>query len=258
MAQRSQPRSLKAQYQEYVEQEIENYKESIPRHALLAIGDEAARAIAAGQQMALTELLLCEEVDRIIFRRLALPSYRTWCRRQQKLHAEQRKPERWGLPPDDPVVRAVHPMADGCVLLAGGMVEGPALYLAANGCEVTALDREGSAVERVLDAAEQAGLSTRIHAEVGDLRSWVPAQPLTAVLCTSSAFAGLSRTERARAIEVLQSATLDGGVHLVRTIVAGRQAVSLEELRSRYAGWDVSVERGEGAEQTFMARKSVS
>lgn len=252
------PLSLKTQYLLFVEEEIENYKESIPRHALLAIGDEAARTIAAGQQMALTELLLCEEVDRIIFRRLALPSYRTWCRRQQKLDAERRRPETWGLPPDDVVVRVMRPSAEGCVLVAGEAADGSALYLAANGCDVTALDREGATVERVLDAAEQAGLATRIHGEVGDLRNWVPAHPLTAVLCTPSAFAGLSRTERARAIEVLQSATLDGGVHLVRTIVAGRQSVSLEELQARYAGWDVSVEPGTGAERTFLARKAIA
>src|SRR5204863_354103 len=35
-------RSLKHEYELFVEEEIENYKESIPRHALLSIGDEGA------------------------------------------------------------------------------------------------------------------------------------------------------------------------------------------------------------------------
>ena len=251
-------RSLKHEYELYVEQEIENYKESIPRSAILAIGDEAAARLATTPQFALTELVLWEEVDRIIFKRLRLPSYQTWRRRRLKLLAELQRPEHWGLRPDDVVVRAVRSVADGRVLVAGDEVDGQALYLAANGCEVMAIDREEATLERVLIAAEQAGLATRVHGLLGDLRHWVPEQPLTAVLCASSSFVGLSSEERGRVIEVLQSATLDGGVHLVRTIVAGRQVLSLDELRARYAGWDVSVESSIGGEPTFLARKSLS
>jgi hypothetical protein len=58
-------------------------------------------------------------------------------------------------------------------------------------------------------------------------------------------------------IQVLQSATADGGLHLVQTIAAGKRApVSLDELRRRYQGWDVTVE--EGAPNTFLARKALS
>jgi hypothetical protein len=35
-------------------------------------------------------------------------------------------------------------------------------------------------------------------------------------------------------IEVLKSATLDGGVHLVETIVAGQTALTIDELRAQY------------------------
>jgi hypothetical protein len=251
------PRSLKHEYELYVEEEIENYKESIPRSAILAIGDEAAARLQEHAQISLTELLLWEEVDRIIFKRLRLPAYQTWRRRRIKLLAELQRPEHWGLHPDDAVVRAVRQGVEGRVLVAGDAVDGPALYLAANGCEVTALDPQGDALERVMGQAEQAGIATRIHGCVGDLRSWVPEQPLTAVLCATEAFAGLSREERGRVIAVLQSATLDGGVHLVRTIAAGRQALTLDELRTRYAGWDVTVEPG-SAGKTFLARKAIS
>jgi hypothetical protein len=49
-------------------------------------------------------------------------------------------------------------------------------------------------------------------------------------------------------------------VHLVRTIVAGQATgPSLEELRSRYAGWAISVEAETGGAaasgRTFLARK---
>ena len=250
-------RSLKHEYELYLEREIENYKESVPRSVLLSIGDEAVRALADQQQFALTELLLVDEVDKIIFKRLRLPAYTTWRKRRLKLIDELRRPEHWGLSPDDMVVRAVQAVAaDSRVLLAGAEVETPALYLAAHGCDVTAL-AEPDAVQRVLDAAEQAGLGERVHAATLALESWTPDAPLTAVIYSPAAFVGLSSGERARVIQVLQSATADGGLHLVQTIAAGKRTpVSLDELRRRYRGWDVTVE--EGAPNTFMARKALA
>jgi hypothetical protein len=251
-------RSLKYEYELFVEREIENYKESVPRSVLLTIGDEAVRALAAEQQFALTELLVWDEVDKIIFKRLRLPSYATWRKRRIRLMSELRRPEHWGLSPDDVVVRAVQPVApESRVLVAGAPDENRALlYLAAHGCEVTAL-ANGAEVQRVLDAAEAAGLGERIHATTLGLESWTPDAPLTAVIYSPAAFAGLSSAERARVIQVLQSATADGGVHLVQTIAAGKRApVSLHELRRRYVGWDVTVE--EGSANTFMARKAIA
>jgi hypothetical protein len=256
MAQRL-SRSLKHEYELYLEREIENYKESVPRSVLLSIGDDAVRALATQQQFALTELLLVDEVDKIIFKRLRLPAYVTWRKQRIKLLDELRRPEHWGLSPDDVVVRAVRTAsADARVLLAGAQMETPALYLAANGCDVTALSAP-DAVQRVLDAAEEAGLGERVHASAAALDSWTPDAPLTAVIYTPAAFAGLTAAERARVIQVLQSATADGGVHLVQTIVAGKRApVSLEELRRRYRGWDVTVEEGDA--NTFLARKAIA
>src|SRR5206468_5819146 len=94
-------RSLKHEYELFVEREIENYKESVPRSVLLSIGDEAVRALADEQQFALTELLLWDEVDRIIFKRLRLPSYATWRKQRIRLLSELKRPEHWGLSPDD-------------------------------------------------------------------------------------------------------------------------------------------------------------
>jgi hypothetical protein len=250
-------RSLKHEYALYLEREIENYKESVPRSVLLSIGDDAVRALADQQQFALTELLLCDEVDKIIFKRLRLPSYATWRKRRLKLLGELRRPEHWGLSADDAVVRTAQTVAaDARVLVAGAGVETPTLYLAANGCDVTALAK-ADAVQRVMDAAEEVGLGERVHASTVALDSWMPEAPLTAVIYTPAAFSGLSAGERARVIQVLQSATADGGVHLVQTIAAGKRTpVSMEELRRRYEGWDVTVE--EGAANTFLARKAIA
>ena len=256
MAQRP-SRSLKYEYELYLEREIENYKESVPRTVLLTIGDDAVSALAGQQQFALTELLLCDEVDKIIFKRLRLPSYTTWRKRRIKLLAELRRPEHWGLSREDPVVLAVQSVAgDSRVLLAGAQMETPALFLAANGCDVTALSAP-DAVQRVLDAAAEAGLGELVHASAIALDSFTPDAPLTAVIYTPAAFAGLSAAERARVIQVLQSATADGGVHLVQTIAAGKRTpVSLEELRRRYRGWDVTVD--ESAPSSFIARKAIA
>ena len=59
MAQRP-TRSLKHEYELFVEQEIENYKESVPRSVLLSIGDDAVSSLSAAPQFALTEILLCD------------------------------------------------------------------------------------------------------------------------------------------------------------------------------------------------------
>ena len=258
----SQPRSLKHEYELYVEREIENYKDSVPRSALLAIGDEAVRALSAQPQFELTELVLWEEVDRIIKQRLRVPSYATWRRRRLRMLERYRRPEHWGLAPGDALVRAIRPVAEGHVLVAGAeKVEETALYLAANGCEVTAVEQQEDVVERVMTAASAVGLTGLVHGCVADLGHWAPDSPLTAVFCTPSAFDGLDASERDRVIAVLKSATLDGGVHLVETIAAGRSGIdrmSMDELRSHYVGWDISIETGRGPADTFMARKGVS
>ncbi|AHG90152.1 hypothetical protein J421_2615 [Gemmatirosa kalamazoonensis] len=257
----SAPRSLKHEYELFVEREIELYKDTISRTALLSIGDEAVARLREQAQTTLTEMVLWEEVDRIISRRLRLPSYRVWRQRRLKILAEYRRPEHWGLAPTSALARELAQSDGSHVLVAGVDGEGAAMYSAAHGCAVTALAHEPDAVERVMHAAEVAGLSERVRGCVGDLAQWAPDVALRVVVCTPTAFEHLTPSERAAAIELLQSATLDGGVHLVSTLVAGSAALSVEELRARYDGWAVSVERdGGGAASalgtTFLARKS--
>jgi hypothetical protein len=249
-------RSLKHEYELFVEEEIENYKESIPRAALLGIGDEAVAALNKQAQFALTEVILAQEVDRIIFRRLRLPSYQTWRRRRLTLLREMRRPEHWGLQANDLVVRAVRPIGDARVLVAGLDPEAPALYLAANGCEVTAVANEDDVVERVLAAATAAGLGERIHAQRADWSAWAPDAVLDAVIVTSNALRGLNAAQRTRVIKLLQGATADGGVHLLEAAQTQRTVPTLRELESRYEGWSVSLEK-DGRSEMLLARKEI-
>lgn len=255
---RQEPRSLKHEYQLYVEREIEAYKESLPRSVLLSIGDEAVAVLASEEQVALTELLLCARVDIIIMRRLGLAKYKAWRERRLRRLAKYSRPEHWGFEPDAPIVRALECPEESHVLVAGVDSEGSALFLAARGHEVTTVEPQEDAVERVMSAAFDTGITSRVHGCVSDLASYAPVAPLAAVVCTPAAFAGLTAEERARAIQVLKSATRDGGVHLVETIVAGQAALTVDELSEQYAGWQLSVESCRGASQTFLARKLIA
>jgi hypothetical protein len=255
MARRA-PRSLRHEYELFVEEEIENYKESVPRSALLAIGDEAVAQLADQPQLALTELLLCEEVDRIIRGRLRLPGYDSWRRKRVKQLEELRRPERWGLSADDVLVRSVRPVAEAHVLVAGTRSDAPALYLAANGCAVTAVFEEADAVQRVLDAAAAAGLAPRVRGVVQGLSEWRPDAPLDAVICTAASLTGLSNADRGRVIDALQAATLLGGVHYLEATELSSSSVA--SLQKHYRGWQVTVEPGSSAGRTFVAKKLVA
>jgi hypothetical protein len=253
------PRSLKHEYDLYVENEIEVYKDSISRTALLKIGDEAVASLHSQPQFTMSELLLCDEVDRIIRKRLRIPSYATWRKKEIKRLKEQeefRRPEHWGVRPDSALAREVNLPQDARVLVAGPLAASTALYLAAQGCSVTAIDPASDGVP--IKPEEAALMTGRVHKVPVTLTEWAPDEPLSAVICTPAAFAGLSAAERARVIEVLQSATRDGGVHLVDTIIASRGEPSLSELRKSYKGWTISVLDDGTSSRSFVARKAVA
>ena len=93
------PRSLRSEYEEFIEQRIEEYKDGLPRASILGIGDEAVQELARTEQYTLTEVLLQEQVDSIIRRRLRLPSYRRWRERHLALRAA---PRSWWATPTSP------------------------------------------------------------------------------------------------------------------------------------------------------------
>jgi hypothetical protein len=252
------PKSLRHEYSLYLEREIEAYKESVSREHLCGIADFAQKALEGELQLGMRDVLLAAEVDRIIAKRLKIPSFETWRRRRMKNASEPKRPEYWGLRSDTPLAQAINSASlHSRVVVSGARVQGSALYLAANGCQVTAIEPERDVVERVLHAAEEAGLESRVRGLATELREWRPDGPLAAVICTPAAFSGLSASEREKVIAVLQTATADGGVHLVETIVAGQEAISEEELRAQYSGWDVSFVQEPGAAKTFVARKAM-
>lgn len=258
MTQLRQQRSLRHEYDAYLEREVEAYKESVSRPHLLGIAELAHSTIEGELQLGMHDVLLAAEVDRIIARRLKIPTFGAWSRRRSRNASEPKRPEYWGLRSDTPLAHAINPASlTAPVIVSGARVQGSALYLAANGCDVKAIEPEADVVARVLTAASEAGLRSKVTGLTTDLRNWNPDGPVSAVICTPAAFSDLSATERARVIAVLQSATADGGVHLVETIVAGQVALTEEELRGHYKGWEISFVQEPGAARTFVARKAV-
>jgi hypothetical protein len=73
--------SLRRAYADWVEEQIEDYKEAVSRADLLRLADEVVDELRVSHQgqYQLTELLLLEAVDRRIFQLLKLPGYRAWC-----------------------------------------------------------------------------------------------------------------------------------------------------------------------------------
>jgi hypothetical protein len=158
------PRSLKHEYDLFVENEIEAYKESITRTALLKIGDEAVASLQSGMQFGMNELLLVHEVDKIIRKRQRIPSYATWRRKSSSGGRSSRSfcvPSIGGLSPDSPVAREIHPSPESRVLIAGAEPS-TALYLAANGCSVTTIDAHAPSEPSATDSPELANLPGRI------------------------------------------------------------------------------------------------
>ncbi len=245
------PRSLRAEYDAFIEQRIEEYKDGLPRAEILGIGDEAVQELARTEQYALTEVLLQEQVDSIIRRRLRLPSYRRWRERHVTLRAAQLQPTHWGLAPHDPVVLLGDLVQDQDQFAVVGATDGAcALYLAARGANVLIGDPDLAAIEGLENRAIAEQLSSRIECLVVPLESWTPDRLLEGCVIETAALAPLSAGDRAELIRRLKTVTAPGGHHVVMPAsgAAGKTPpVSSDALRSLYADWTVARAKDPGA-----------
>lgn len=249
--------SLRHQYEQYVEREIEDYKDRVSRSAILKIADEAVRQLHAAEQVTLNELVLCDEVDRIIAQRLRIPAFGTWSRRRRKLIQERRHASVWGIEEYAAVARLVATSGDNSrVLVSQPRVEKTPLFLAANGCQVTAVEPEAAAVDRIVRSAQEEGLADRIEVVRSPLAAFLPQTHLSAVVSSPAALSGMTDSARERVLRALQSATRPQGVHLFELFGSVSVDRDIFELRRRYADWDVSVEWGlEQTDHAFVAVK---
>jgi hypothetical protein len=86
------------QYQTWVEEQIEDYKTALTRDELLDLAEQAVDDLftTPDGQYPLTEILLCDAVDALLFKRLNLPDYKHWakaCRSDTSLRPSSETPE---------------------------------------------------------------------------------------------------------------------------------------------------------------------
>ncbi len=239
------PRSLKQEYQEFILQRLEEYKNTVPRAELLQIGDEAVRELQASaqDQYLLTEVLLLEHVDRIIARRLRLPSFPRWRQKHRALREAQREPTHWGFDRGHPVVPWAARVEPGdVVVVLGSAALAEALFLAAHDAEVFLLDQDLGAVEAAEGRAVTEQLAGAFQALVINFGSWFPDLSPSLVAIAPAALGQLGAKERASLIADLQVRTPSGGVHVVLPPEAPSRGViplAPEALQTLYRGWQV-------------------
>src|SRR5439155_982689 len=218
---------------EFLLQRIEEYKNALTREDLLEIGDEAVRELeesAAGQYL-LTEVLLLEHVDRIIARRLRLPSFPRWRQKHRALRAAQHAPTHWGLEPDGPLVSAVRRLEPGDLAVVVGAAALPAaLFIAAHDAEVFLVDHDLGAVE---------GAESRAVTE--QLAGWFPDVAPSLVIIDPAALAPARARDRHALLAELQVRTRPGGVHVILPSPSATEVIPLapEALQAQYGGWEI-------------------
>ena len=259
-APRRPPRSLKQEHQEFILQRIEEYKNTLTREQLLEIGDEAVRELeenSAGQYL-LTEVLLLEHVDRIIARRLRLPSFPRWRQKHRALRAAQREPTHWGLDAGGPLVayaRRLEPGDLAVVVGTGALSAG--LFIAAYEAEVFLVDQELHAVEAAESRAVTEQLAGRFQALVINFGRWFPDVAPSLVVIDPAALTAARPKDRHALLYDLQARTRAGGVHVVLPTAATREVIPLapESLEAQYAGWQLTRRRRTRRGAGFVAVK---
>jgi hypothetical protein len=231
--------SLKQQHQAYILQRIEAFKNSIPREELLRIGDEAVAELDATVlgQFVLTEVLMQDTVDRMISRRLGLPSYRRWSQQFKALRAAQREPTHWGIDARSPIAEVLPRIepGDGALIIGAG-AEPFAYLLGAHEVEITFIAGELNCVERVEDRVIAESLGATFNAFVADLAQWLPPLEHTphCVVIEASVLEQLSPGRRRSLVQELQELTPAGGVHIM---VPNEGAMAPEAFLSLYSEW---------------------
>jgi hypothetical protein len=237
------PRSLRAEYDQFIEQRIEEYKDSLSRSEILGIGDEALVELSRADQLQLTEVVLRDQVDAIIRRRLRLPSFRRWRERHVALRAAQSQPGHWGLTSHDPVTALAELVEDGDPVLVVGAADGAcALFLASRGAAVRVADPDIAAVYGLESRAVTEQLGGRIECEVARLERF-SSDTFAFVACVleTDTLALLSPTERASFLARLKDLTPPGGRHAVMSAGqgAGAPGLSPDVLRPHYSDWEI-------------------
>lgn len=231
-------RSLRQQYDLYIMDRIEHYKNSIPREELLKLADAALGELRDDvQQFLLTEVLAQTAVDDLIKRRLGIRSFEAWRKQYPKLRATQRDPIHWNLDPSHLVV-GLAPRIEPTdpVLVVGAGAESCAYLLAAHDADVTYLDREFSSIERAEHRVASEALTSTFEAYCVQFGAWLPclARQFALVVIDAGTLSAISPGERRILLGELQALTQAGGLH---ALVPDALGTGPEGFAGHYAAW---------------------
>lgn len=230
-------RSLRQQYDLYIMDRIEHYKNSISREELLRQADEAMVDLRGEEQFLLTEVLAQTAVDEFIKRRLGIKGFDSWRKSYPKLRAAQRDPTHWGLDANH-LVAGLAPRIepDDPILVVGSGAEACAYLLAAHDGIVTFLDRDFGVVERAEHRIAMESLSSTFEAVCVQFGEWLPriSGDFALVVIDAGTLASLKPNERRVLLAELQGLTAPGGLH---ALVADALGGGPEGLAGHYAEW---------------------
>jgi hypothetical protein len=231
--------SLKQRYQAYILQRIEDYKNSLTREQLLKLGNDAMSELqdAPEGQYFLTEVLVQETVDRLIMRRLRLPTFARWRQKHVRLRQAQQSPTHWGIERRSAVAAVLPRLEAGDhAVVVGGGAESAAYLLAAHDVRVTCLFGDDATCTRIETRMAAESLTAGFQAFVVMLGTWFPTldRPAHFVVIDATTLAELPATRRLELMARLQHVTAPGGLHAV---VPGDGAGAAEGWVSLYPDW---------------------
>jgi hypothetical protein len=254
------PLSPRQEYEEFILQRIEDYKNQLSREQLLALADDAVRELDAGPegQLLLTEVLVLEQVDRLIRKRLRLPGFKRWSESHQRMRDAQHHLTHWGLPsglPLERLARCLEP--DEVAITVGSGAAGAAMFLGALGVDVVAMAESVEASESLETRAAEEAVTRHVQVMVVAFGDWFPdaLRPALSIV-DPMLFAHLESSAQVRTMEALREATVRGGVHLVLPVEQRGlvRSIAPEALLNHYSGWQV--DRGpRGGSRWFLATK---
>ena len=232
--------SPKQRYQAYILQRIEDYKESLTREEVLKLGNDAAGELQAAPegQYFLTEVLMQETVDRLIMRRLRLPTFTRWQQKHARLRQAQQSPTHWGIERRSAVAAVLPRLEAGDhAVVVGGGAESAVYLLAAHDVRVTCLFGDNATCTRIETRMASESLTGDFEAFVVMLGSWFPTldRPAHFVVIDATTLAELPAKRRLELMARLQDVTAPGGLHAV---VPGDGAGAAEAWVSLYPDWE--------------------
>lgn len=243
-------------YQQYIMQRIEAYKNSLSREELFSFGNDALTELQNDPegQYFLTEVLVEDTVDKLIRKRLRLPSFTRWKQKHAKVRQAQREPTHWGIERRSVLGNVLERMEPGDhAMVIGGGAEAAAYLLAAHDIRVTYLFEDNPTCVRIESRMAGESLTSEFAAFVVQLGVWFPdlRAPAHLVVIDAGILGELPSPRRLNLMARLQDCTVPGGLHAV-TSQAG--SVAPETWLSLYPDWERvplrSESRGKGGKRS--------